>query len=140
MRDFHANVRLMAFDYGRRRIGVAIGDELTGSARGLATVRTGQAGSDRSIDALVAQWQPDAFVVGWPTRDDGRPTALGPAIRAFGEGLGQRHGLAVYWADERLSSHLGRERVQRRGNDPGLDAHAAAVILEGWLLENTRNA
>jgi len=133
-------VRLMAFDYGRRRIGVAIGDELTGSARGLATVRTGQAGSDRSIDALVAEWQPDAFVVGWPTRDDGRPTALGPAIRAFGEGLGQRHGLAVYWADERLSSHLGRERVQRRGNDPGLDAHAAAVILEGWLLENTRNA
>jgi len=133
-------VRLMAFDYGRRRIGVAIGDELTGSARGLATVRPGQAGSDRSIDALVAEWQPDAFVVGWPTRDDGRPTALGPAIRAFGEGLGQRHGLAVYWADERLSSHLGRERVQRRGNDPGLDAHAAAVILEGWLLENTRNA
>ncbi|TVP87469.1 MAG: Holliday junction resolvase RuvX [Thioalkalivibrio sp.] len=130
-------MRLMAFDYGRRRIGVAIGDQLTCSARGLATVRPGR---DHSIDALVAQWQPDAFVVGWPTRDDGQPTTLGPAIRAFGEGLGQRHGLAVYWADERLSSHLGQERVRRRGNDPGLDAHAAAVILEGWLLENTRNA
>ncbi|MFO8152103.1 Holliday junction resolvase RuvX [Thioalkalivibrio sp.] len=133
-------MRLMAFDYGKRRIGVAIGDELTGSARGLVTVRPGRPDSDRTIDALIARWQPDAFVVGWPTRDDGQPTALGPAIRAFGEGLGLRHGRAVYWADERLSSHLGRERVRRRGKDPGLDAHAAAIILEGWLMENTRNA
>ena len=136
----HADVRLMAFDYGRRRVGIAIGDQLTGSARGLATVRPDQPDADRTIDALVARWGPDAFVIGWPTRDDGRPTALGPEIRAFGEGLGQRHGLAVYWADERLSSHLGRERLRRRDNDPGLDAHAAAVILEGWLLENPDNA
>jgi len=129
----------MAFDYGQRRIGIAIGDQLTGSARGLATVRPDQPDADSTIDALVAQWRPDAFVIGWPTRDDGQPTVLGPAIRDFGEGLGQRHGLTVYWADERLSSHLGRERVRRRGKDPGLDAHAAAVILEGWLMENTRN-
>ncbi len=130
----------MAFDYGQRRIGIAIGDQLTGSARGLATVRPGQPDTDSTIDALVAEWRPDALVVGWPTRADGEPTALGPAIRAFGEELGQRHGLAVYWADERLSSHLGRERLRRSGKDPGLDAHAAAVILEGWLMENTRNA
>jgi len=129
----------MAFDYGQRRIGIAIGDQLTGSARGLTTVRPDQPDADSTIDALVAQWRPDAFVIGWPTRDDGQPTTLGPAIRGFGEGLGQRHGLAVYWADERLSSHLGRERVRRRGKDPGLDAHAAAIILEGWLMENTRN-
>lgn len=130
----------MAFDYGQRRIGIAIGDQLTGSARGLTTVRPGQPDTDSTIDALVAEWRPDALVVGWPTRADGEPTALGPAIRAFGEELGQRHGLAVYWADERLSSHLGRERLRRSGKDPGLDAHAAAVILEGWLMENTRNA
>jgi len=130
----------MAFDYGQRRIGIAIGDQLTGSARGLTTVRPGQPDTDSTIDALVAEWRPDALVVGWPTRADGEPTALGPAIQAFGEELGQRHGLAVYWADERLSSHLGRERLRRSGKDPGLDAHAAAVILEGWLMENTRNA
>ena len=130
----------MAFDYGQRRIGIAIGDQLTGSARGLNTVRRGQADTASRIDALIAEWRPEALVVGWPTQDDGEPTPLGPRIRTFGEELGQRHGLAVYWADERLSSHLGRERVRQRGTDPGLDAHAAAVILEGWLMENTRNA
>lgn len=130
----------MAFDYGKRRVGIAIGDQLTGSARGLATVPAGRADTAANIDTLVREWQPDAFVVGWPTRADGQATALGPTIRAFGEKLGRVHGLPVYWADERLSSHLGRERVRRRGNDPGLDAHAAAVILEGWLTENTHNA
>lgn len=130
----------MAFDVGQRRIGIAIGDQLTGSARGLTTVRRDRPDAEAKIDALVAQWRPDAFVVGWPTRDDNQPTALGPAIRAFGEKLGRRHGLAVYWVDERLSSHLGRERLQHSRRDPGLDAHAAAVILEGWLMENTRNA
>lgn len=132
----------MAFDYGQRRIGIAVGDQLTGSAHGLATLRRDLPDTDIRVDSLVAEWRPDAFVVGWPTRDDGQPTALGPAIRAFAERLGQRHGLEVYWSDERLSSHLGRDRVRRRGKDkdPGLDAHAAAVILEGWLMENTRNA
>ncbi|AGA32016.1 Putative Holliday junction resolvase [Thioalkalivibrio nitratireducens DSM 14787] len=133
-------MRLMAFDYGRRRIGIAVGDGLTGRARGLVTLATNHPGLQERLRVLVAEWRPEAFVVGWPTRDDGQPTALGPAIRGFGEALGREFGLPVYWADERLSSHLGRERIRRRGRDPGLDAHAAAVILEGWLTENTRNA
>ncbi len=130
----------MAFDYGNRRIGIAIGDRLTGSARGLATVPSGRADTSVTIGTLVREWRPDAFVVGWPTRADGQPTSLGPAIRSFGEELGHTHGLPVYWADERLSSHMGRERTRRHGNDPGLDAHAAAIILEGWLMENAHNA
>jgi putative holliday junction resolvase len=130
----------MAFDYGRRRVGVAIGDRLTGSARGLITLRPDDAAMPKRIRTLVAEWRPEGFVVGWPTRDDGQPTALAGAIRRFGDGLGRDYGLPVYWFDERLSSHLGRERLQHRGKDPGLDAHAAAVILEGWFMENTRNA
>nr|WP_296747838.1 Holliday junction resolvase RuvX [Thioalkalivibrio sp.] len=133
-------MRLMAFDYGQRRLGIAVGDKITGSARGLVTVRSNSPDAPKTIAALVAEWRPDAFVVGWPTRADGAPTELGPAIRRFAEELGRGHDLPVYWADERLSSHLGRERVRHRGSDPGLDAHAAAVILEGWFMENTRNA
>lgn len=129
----------MAFDYGRRRVGVAIGDQLTGSARGLVTLRVDHPETAQRIRALVAEWRPDAFVVGWPTRDDGQPTPLAPAIRRFAEGLGHDYGLPLYWSDERLTSHLGRERQQRGGKDPGLDAHAAAVILEGWFMENPHN-
>jgi putative holliday junction resolvase len=130
----------MAFDFGRRRLGVAIGDDLTGSARGLATLQLERPDTADRLAGLVAEWRPEGFVVGWPTRDDGEPTALGPSIRRFGEELGHRFSLPVYWADERLTSHLGRARVQRRGRDPGLDAHAAALILEGWFMENPRNA
>lgn len=130
----------MAFDYGQRRIGVAIGDRLTASARGLVTLNTRDDDALERIEALMLEWRPEAFVVGWPTRDDGAPTALGPAIESFADRLGRRFGLPLYWADERLTSHLGRERVRKRGNDPGLDAHAAALILEGWFMENADNA
>jgi putative Holliday junction resolvase len=130
----------MAFDYGQRRIGVAIGDRLTASARGLITLSTRDGDTLERVGDLVTEWGPEAFVIGRPTRDDGAPTALVPAIEAFADRLGRRFGLPVYWADERLTSHLGRERVRKRGNDPGLDAHAAALILEGWFMENPDNA
>ena len=130
----------MAFDYGQRRIGVAIGDRLTASARGLITLNTRDGDTLERVGALIKEWGPEAFVIGRPTRDDGEPTALVPAIEAFADMLGRRFGLPVYWADERLTSHLGRERVRKRGNDPGLDAHAAALILEGWFMENPDNA
>jgi len=133
-------VRLLAFDYGRRRIGVAIGDRLTGSARGLSTLDARGDDVLQRVDALVQEWGPEAFVIGWPTLDDGEPAALCPAIESFAERLRRRFDLPVYWADERLTSHLGRERVRKRGKDPGLDAHAAALILEGWFMETNDNA
>ena len=130
----------LAFDYGRRRIGVAVGEPLTGSARGLATLAGGSSLPWPRIDALVTEWRPEGFVVGWPTQADGQATPLGPAIREFGAALEARFGKPVYWSDERLSSHLARDRSRPGRNDPGLDAHAAAVILEGWFLENAHDA
>lgn len=130
----------LAFDYGRRRIGAAVGEPLSGSARGLVTLPGGSALPWERIDALVREWRPEGFVVGWPTQADGGETTLGPAIRAFAGELEGRFGKPVYWSDERLSSHLARDRCRSGRNDPGLDAHAAAVILEGWFLENTHDA
>ena len=127
---------LLAFDYGRRRIGVAVGEELTGAGRGLCTLNTSAPDLWTRIDDLVAEWAPSGFVVGWPTQADGKPTPLARRIRAFGRALEARYGQPVYWYDERLTSHLARERSRPGRNDPGLDAHAAAVILEGWFLEN----
>jgi putative Holliday junction resolvase len=129
-------VGLLAFDYGQRRIGVAVGDTLTGAAHGLRTFAAGAANLWSGIDALVAEWGPEAFVIGWPTQADGQPTPLARRILAFAGTLEERYALPVYWSDERLTSHLARERSRPGRNDPGLDAHAAAVILEGWFLEN----
>ncbi|WP_018865960.1 MULTISPECIES: Holliday junction resolvase RuvX [unclassified Thioalkalivibrio] len=127
---------LLAFDYGRRRIGVAVGEELTGSARGLRTFASDAPDLWSGIDTLVAEWAPEGFVVGWPTQADGKPTPLARRIRGFARTLEERYGQPVYWSDEHLTSHLARERRRPGRHDPGLDAHAAAVILEGWFLEN----
>lgn len=129
---------LLGFDYGRRRIGIALGHPLTGQARALTTVQPGRPSLWPSISALVSEWNPSAFVVGWPTQADGQPTVLAPALRAFAAELESRYQRPVYWANEYLTSHLGQERMQqqRKRRNPGLDAHAAALILEGWLLEN----
>lgn len=133
-------MRLLGFDYGRSRIGVAVGDSFSGSARGLITLRTEARNLNESLDHLVREWSPDGFVLGWPTQADGKATALGPAIQEFASRLEAQYAQPVYFADERLSSCSARERVRRHRNDPGLDAHAAAIILEGWLMENTSNA
>lgn len=127
---------LLAFDYGRRRIGIAVGEELTGAARGLRTLNTDSPELWPVIDRLVSEWTPEGFVVGWPTQADGKPTPLAKRIRAFGAALEARYNQPVYWYDEHLTSHLARERSGRGRHDPGLDAHAAAVILEGWFQEN----
>jgi putative Holliday junction resolvase len=133
-------MRLLGFDYGRSRIGVAVGDSLSGSARGLMTIPTQTKGLDSILDRLVREWSPEGFVLGWPTQADGKATALGPSIQEFASRLEARFAQPVYFADERLSSCSARERVRKHRNDPGLDAHAAAVILEGWLMENKSDA
>jgi putative Holliday junction resolvase len=136
----HLHMRLMGFDYGQRRLGIAIGDRLTRHARGLVTLPTHHPQTATRLAALVDEWQPEAFVVGWPTQADGQATRLGPAIRGFAHQLQRQFARPVYWSDEHLSSHAGRERTQRGRRDPGLDAHAAAVILEGWMLEQPQDA
>lgn len=133
-------MRLLGFDYGTTRIGVAVGDSLTGTARGLKTLQHKTPKFARDIDQLISEWQPEGFVIGWPLHADGSETPLGPAIRSFARQLQSQYGLPVHYSDERLSSIGARERFRERRGDPGLDAHAAAIILEGWLLENESNA
>lgn len=126
---------VLAFDYGSVRIGVAIGSELTGSARPLATL----AGRDwAAIDRLIAEWQPDACVVGVPRLADGGASDTTRGALRFARQLDGRYRLAVATHDEHLSSHAAAERLaaaSHRGRraGPGLDAAAAAVILESWF-------
>ena len=132
---------VLAFDYGLRRIGVAVGQQVTASASALGTVGNGEDGPDWArIDALVADWRPARLIVGLPTLADGEPAPLAAAVRAFCAGL-ERYGLPVHTVDERYSSlEAGaklaagrREGGRRRVAKGDLDAAAAAVIAERWL-------
>jgi putative Holliday junction resolvase len=134
---------ILAFDYGGRRIGVAVGQSVTGSASAVGTVANREQGPDwPAIERLLATWRPSQLVVGLPLMADGRESGTGDAARAFGHALG-RFGLPVEVIDERYSSLEARERLvdeRRRGlrgrlNRKMIDAAAAVVIAERWLAE-----
>lgn len=129
----------LCFDYGEKRIGAAIGDDLTRSARALPTLVSGDW---QALDRLVAEWRPKALVVGLPLNDDGSEQRASTAARAFAAQLRQRSKLDVQFCDERFSSRAADDvlrearasgRLTRRVKKEDRDAQAAKIILQQWL-------
>lgn len=136
---------VLGFDYGARRIGVAVGQELTGTARALRTIHSHNCEPDwAAIAALIKEWQPDLLVVGMPHYlDDASPHPLAETVRAFGLDLKARYNLPVEWIDEKLSSVAAEEQLaasqkakSRRRDKTQIDKLAAQVILQTWLNNN----
>lgn len=132
---------VLAFDFGTRRTGVAVGNTLTRSARPLTTIA---ASGDRerfaAIAALVSEWQPQLLVVGIPVHADGAAHAMTERVRRFARQLESRFGLPVEPADERHTTQLAQSALDdagagRRGRAER-DALAAQLILQGWLDEH----
>ena len=125
---------LLAFDYGEKRIGVALGNSITRSARALETI------PNRSIDfrfaqisRLVGEWQPVGFVVGMPVHPDGEEQPMIKLAERFGNQLHGRYGLPVTWVDERYSSIAAQDAG---ASDDVLDAEAARIILQQFFDEH----
>ncbi|MEN9727729.1 MAG: hypothetical protein RL434_2095 [Pseudomonadota bacterium] len=125
---------VLGFDYGERRIGVAVGQTLTRTANPLRVLPAHAGQPDwAEVQRLIETWRPTRLVVGLPSTADGAPHPVAEAIKRFGRRLHGRFGLGVEYVDERLSSH---EAAALCGNDPAqLDAVAAGLILETWLME-----
>lgn len=132
---------LLAFDFGIRRIGVAVGQTETRTANPLTTIRTSGEPGWREISALVEEWRPCAMVVGLPLDAGGQETDMSRAARRFGRELERRFSIPVYHMDERLTSRLAESQFAdlrarggaRRKEAHNLDAAAAKIILENWL-------
>jgi len=128
---------LLGFDYGTRKIGVAVGQTLTRTATPLETLRQVNQKPDwERIGELIEEWQPEALVVGLPLDvDDSETDATEPA-RRFSRQLEGRFKLKVYMADERFTSFEARERLGHKAKRiEEYDAVAAKLILETWLNE-----
>lgn len=129
----------LGFDFGRARIGVAVGEAVTGAARPLRTLPARQQRPDwDAIARLIAEWRPDWLVVGVPRHADDTASTTTEAALRFSRQLQGRFHLPVATIDERLSSWEAERREfetagRRRSNDPTLDAQAATVILESWF-------
>ena len=124
---------VLAFDYGTRRIGVAVGNTETRVSQALKTITvTSTDGLFQEIDTLLKEWQPDQLVVGLPTHPDGAEHEMTQKARRFGNQLQGRFHLPMVWVDERYTSAVLEGDPQMHDN---LDAHSAALILEQYFAE-----
>ena len=128
---------LLGFDYGHRRIGVAVGQVLTRSATPLTTIVCHNHRPDwAAISRLIEEWKPDALVVGIPYHMDGSTQPTTQAAQRFCRQLRGRYKLHVYAAEERLSSYVVESKLAGgAGANTDIDALAAQVILQDWLQQ-----
>ncbi len=126
----------MAFDFGTRQIGLAVGQTLTASGRPLAVLkaRDGQP-SWQQIADHIQQWQPDTLIVGLPLNMDGSESPFCQRARKFARRLQGRMVLPVKMMDERLSTAEAKSRSERPNSyrENPVDSEAACLILETWL-------
>lgn len=129
-----AEITALGFDFGTRRIGVAYGQSISGTARPLAILPARDGIPDwQQIQQLMNTWQPDLLVVGLPYNMDGSDSDLLLRATKFGNRLHGRFHLPCYGIDERLSSKAAEELAGSRGEP--LDSIAAQLILESWFAE-----
>jgi putative Holliday junction resolvase len=139
-----AQGNILGFDYGLRRIGVAVGQTITRTAGTLETINCRDGVPDwKAVSRLIHEWQPAAVVVGIPYNMDDSEGELGKRARRFARQMEGRYGVPVHAIDERLTSveaeatlrtqrQSGRRRIRRED----VDSAAARVILQNWLNEN----
>jgi putative Holliday junction resolvase len=128
---------LLGFDYGTRRIGVAVGQDISHSVTPLTTLSSQNDKPDwNAISKLIAEWRPDRLVVGLPLHLDGSTQPLTEKAQRFGNQLKGRYNLPVEMVDERLTSHEAEAELAAQGGKVAkadIDALAAALILQSWL-------
>ena len=125
---------VLAFDYGLRRIGVAVGNGLTGTARALAPFAAADGSPDWDhVRRLLEEWKPDRLLVGLPLNMDDSPSEMSERAARFARRLHGRFGIPCDLVDERLSSFEARGLIAGSGRRASVDSVAACVILESWF-------
>ncbi|MHB8742243.1 MAG: Holliday junction resolvase RuvX [Sulfuricaulis sp.] len=129
----------LAFDYGEKYIGLAVGSRHSRHAEPLTTLRGSAKNPDWTrLSQLIEEWQPEALVVGQPLNMDGSTNPMTRAARAFGQRLKDRYNLPVHMVDERLTTLAARETLNAAGvpmrrHKSQLDKVAAQTILQAFL-------
>jgi putative holliday junction resolvase len=129
---------VLGFDFGMKRIGVAVGQTITRTANPLTVLKAQQGGPDwNEVDNIINNWHPAALIVGRPLQMDGTTQPIASAADHFTQALQTRYALPVYQVDERLSSKAARADIFDKGGYRALqkpiDSVAAQIILQDWL-------
>ena len=137
---------ILGFDFGEKRIGVAVGNTVTSQAQALTTLHVeSNAARLGAVEILVNEWQPASFVVGQPEHADGTPHEIAHLAKKFGNRLTEKFRLPVTYVNETLSSAeassiLGARGVKGIAQKAKIDAVAAQVILQSFLDERASHA
>jgi putative Holliday junction resolvase len=132
---------VLAFDFGLRQIGVAVGNCLLGTTQPLETLPARDGTPDwNTIARLIEEWQPDLLIVGDPVNMDGSPSELSGRAARFARRLQGRSGVPFELCDERLSSFEAKQAAREDGHRGNyrrhpVDSLAAELILKTWLVE-----
>ena len=147
MRSLHTKAEtILGFDFGEKRIGVAVGNTVTSQAEALTTLHVeSNAARLDAVEKLVIAWQPASLVVGQPEHADGRPHAVAHLAKKFGNRLSEKFKLPVAYINETLSSTEASRMLNERGvkgiaQKAEIDAVAAQVILQSYLDERNKHA
>ena len=129
----------LGFDAGGKRLGIAIGQSITGHARALMVMPCQQGVPDwPALQALIGEWRPAGLIVGIPRHVDGSASSSTRLAERFAGELARRTGHSVHRIDEHLSSHAAEASLRERGAKADvIDAEAARIILETWLNEQS---
>ncbi|ADO47082.1 Holliday junction resolvase RuvX [[Enterobacter] lignolyticus] len=130
---------LIAFDFGTKSIGVAVGQRITGTARPLSALKAQDGTPDwNAVEKILTEWQPDAVIVGLPLNMDGTEQPLTARARKFANKLHGRFGVKIELHDERLSTVEARAGLFEHGgyralNKGRVDSASAVIILESYF-------
>ena len=137
---------LLGFDFGTKRIGIAIAQEITGTARPLTTVKSIKQKPDwESISKIITEWQPDLLVVGLPLHMDGTEQPMTQAAKRFSNQLNGRYQIPIALMDERLSSNEAESILNEQSGSHSvfrgslfqdkaqIDMISAQLILQSWM-------
>jgi len=130
---------VIGFDFGKKYIGVAVGQELTGTASPLGSIKAKEGIPNwDSLGAYLKEWLPDFIVVGLPLNMDGSEQQLTLDAKKFGNRIAGRYGIKVEFQDERLTTADAKERLFAQGGyrnlkKDNIDAESAALIIESFF-------
>ena len=131
---------ILGFDFGTKRIGIAIGQEVTATANPLTTITAVKHKPDwEAISKIIKEWQPDLFVVGLPVHMDGSEQPMTQAAKRFSNQLNGRYQIPVALMDERLSSDEAESILKEQSgftDKAQIDMMSAQLILQSWMSLN----
>ena len=129
---------VMAFDYGLRNIGIAIGQNITKSASTFYAIKAKEGVPDWiKLDSIIEEWEPGLFIVGDPFNMDGTKSEFQKKIAKFSKELKKRYEIELQMMDERLTTKEAKERIEDKPDGIKVSANkhsiSAQIILEDWF-------